>query len=53
MFNVAAFIPRAVAQGIPLLYGSTGYAFIIINFNKLPVLMLTDIFREILYLSRQ
>ena len=24
MFNVAAFIPRAVAQGIPLLYGSTG-----------------------------
>lgn len=24
MFNLAAFIPRAVGQGIPLLYGSTG-----------------------------
>lgn len=24
MFNIAAFIPRAVAQGIPLLYGCTG-----------------------------
>ena len=24
MFNLAAFIPRAVAQGIPLLYGCTG-----------------------------
>lgn len=24
MFDIAAFIPRAVSQGIPLLYGSTG-----------------------------
>ena len=24
MFDLATFIPRAVMQGIPLLYGSTG-----------------------------
>ena len=24
MFDFVSFIPRAVAQGIPLLYGSTG-----------------------------
>ena len=24
MFDIVSFIPRAVAQGIPLLFGSTG-----------------------------
>ena len=26
MFDFASFLPRAVMQGIPLLYGSTGSA---------------------------